>query len=38
MLPEEQLCMLKRVFSEKGIEVSGALTTTPVPDLSEEDT
>jgi hypothetical protein len=37
MIPEEQLKMLKRVFTERGIEVSGALTTT-CPDLCEEDT
>ena len=32
MLPEEQLAMLKRFFTEKGIEIAGALTTT-CPDL-----
>lgn len=36
MIPEEQLLMLKRVFAENGIEVSGALTTT-CEDLSEGD-
>ena len=36
MIPEEQLTMLKRVFRENGIEVSGALTTT-CEDLSEAD-
>ena len=36
MLPEEQLAMLKRFFTEKGVEISGALTTT-CPDLCEED-
>ena len=36
MLPEEQLSMLKVFFTEKGVEIAGALTTT-CPDLSEED-
>lgn len=36
MIPEAQLTMLKRVFQENGIEVSGALTTT-CEDLSEGD-
>jgi len=36
MIPNEQLEMLKAFFREKGIEVSGALTTT-CPNLSEAD-
>ncbi len=36
MIPDEQLNMLKRVFRENGIEVSGALTTT-CEDLSPSD-
>ncbi len=36
MLPEEQLDMLKRFFTQRGIEISGALTTT-CPDLCEAD-
>ena len=36
MIPDEQLEMLKRFFRSKGIEVSGALTTT-CEDLCEED-
>jgi hypothetical protein len=36
MIPDEQLNMLKRVFEENGVEVSGAITTT-CADLSPED-